>query len=195
VHPAASGTLACTSEPFHVLIGFFNAGTLNEWRTPNTIALRLSGRGGVFYAWLEYATARWRAGGDSPQPFPTETDPRSGRSWPKGFPTKGAVYRWSLAYDPKGNNGAGISPSGKRWDRIKTASWPTRCLRMQKREISGCVYVLRQLKLASRRGNSPQLARVRIRRRGETRSRGRSRPSMRRNSFLPPTSHKRIVPS
>src|SRR5207247_11328337 len=41
---SASGTLACTGRDFHVLIGFFNSGTLNEWRTPNTIALRLSGR-------------------------------------------------------------------------------------------------------------------------------------------------------
>ncbi len=38
----ASGTLACTGQPFHVVVGFFNAGTVNEWRTPNTISLRLS---------------------------------------------------------------------------------------------------------------------------------------------------------
>ena len=25
--------IACTGRQFHVLIGFFNAGTLNEWRT------------------------------------------------------------------------------------------------------------------------------------------------------------------
>jgi hypothetical protein len=105
---SASGTLACTGGKFHVLIGFFNSGTLNEWRTPNTIALRLSGRGEVFYAWLEYATARWRAGGDAPQPFPTQQDPRTGRTRPKGFSAKGVVYRWSLVYDPKGNNGAGV---------------------------------------------------------------------------------------
>jgi hypothetical protein len=61
---SAWGTLACTGRRFHALIGFFNANTLNEWRTPNTIALRISGRGDLFYAWLEYATGRWRAGGD-----------------------------------------------------------------------------------------------------------------------------------
>jgi hypothetical protein len=105
---SASGTLACTGRKFHALIGFFNAGTLNEWRTPNTIALRISGRGDVFYAWLEYATSRWRAGGDSPQGFPTQPDPRTGRARPQGFPVAGAVYRWSLAYDPEGNNGAGV---------------------------------------------------------------------------------------
>jgi hypothetical protein len=104
----ASGTLACTGRRFHALIGFFNANTLNEWRTPNTIALRISGRGDVFYAWLEYATGRWRAGGDSPQGFPRERDPKTGRSRLKGFAAKGAVHRWSLRYDPKGNDGRGV---------------------------------------------------------------------------------------
>src|SRR4051812_25154729 len=42
---SASGSLACTGRPVHSLIGFFNAGTLNEWRSPNTVALRVSGRG------------------------------------------------------------------------------------------------------------------------------------------------------
>src|SRR5262245_62105340 len=32
---SASGTLVCMGQKFHALIGFFNAGTLNEWRTPN----------------------------------------------------------------------------------------------------------------------------------------------------------------
>src|SRR5207248_2931399 len=104
----ASGTLACTGRKFHVLVGLFNANTLNEWRTPNTIALRLSGRGDVFYAWVEYATARWRAGGDSPRSFPTERDARTGRKRLKGFPARGAVHKWSLTYDPKGNKGGGI---------------------------------------------------------------------------------------
>src|ERR1043166_8547786 len=107
-HLSASGMLACTGASFHALIAFFNAGTLNEWRTPNTIALRISGRGDVFYAWVEYATSRWRAGGDSPRGFPTERDPRTGRQRPKGFPAKGAVHRWSLTYDPEGNGGRGV---------------------------------------------------------------------------------------
>jgi hypothetical protein len=105
---SASGTLACTGDNFHVLVGFFNAGTLNEWRTPNTVALRLSGRGDVFYAWVEYATSRWRAGGDSPQGFPVVRDPRTGRNRQRGFLAKGKVYRWSLRYDPKGNKGGGV---------------------------------------------------------------------------------------
>jgi hypothetical protein len=104
----ASGTLACTGRRFHALIGFFNADTLNEWRTPNSIALRISGRGDVFYAWLEYATQRWRAGGDSPQGFPSQRDPKTGRMRLKGFAAKRAVHHWSLRYDPKGNNGKGV---------------------------------------------------------------------------------------
>src|SRR5438874_9954039 len=85
----ASGTLALDGRPTHALIGFFNAGTLNEWRTPNTIALRVSGRGDVFYAWVEYATARWRAGGDEPRGFPRRRDPGTGRDEWTGFAAKG----------------------------------------------------------------------------------------------------------
>jgi hypothetical protein len=103
----ASGMLSCDGRPLHVLIGFFNAVTLNEWRTPNSIALRISGRGDVFYAWLEYATEKWRAGGDSPQPFPTARDPKTGRQQFKGFAAN-AVHRWTLEYDPQGNAGRGV---------------------------------------------------------------------------------------
>jgi hypothetical protein len=103
----ASGTLALDGRPTHALIGFFNAGTLNEWRTPNTIALRVSGRDDVFYAWVEYATARWRAGGDEPRGFPRRRNPKTGRDELIGFAAKGAVHRWSLRYDPAANGGAG----------------------------------------------------------------------------------------
>lgn len=104
----ASGTLACTGSAFHALIGFFNADTLNEWRTPNTMALRISGRGDVFYAWLEYAAQTWRAGGDSPQGFPTKKDPKTGRQRLEGFASKGIVHRWTLSYDPEAHNGRGV---------------------------------------------------------------------------------------
>jgi hypothetical protein len=103
----ASGTLALEGSPAHALIGFFNAGTLNEWRTPNTIALRVSGRGDVFYAWVEYSTDRWRAGGDEPHGFPKRRDRRTGRGELIGFAAKGAVHRWSLRYDPEANGGGG----------------------------------------------------------------------------------------
>lgn len=104
----ASGTIRCPGPRSHVLVGFFNSGTVNEWRTPNTIVLRISGRGEVFYAWLEYATSRWRAGGDEPQSFPMVRDAKTGRKELVGFPSGEKVYRWRLKYDPKGNKGQGV---------------------------------------------------------------------------------------
>ncbi len=103
----ASGTVLCTGRQFHVLVGFFNSNTLNEWRTPSTIALRLYGRGDKFYAFVEYATSRWRAGGDNPRPFPTIRDPNTGRREQKGFAAN-APHKWSLTYDPKANGGRGV---------------------------------------------------------------------------------------
>jgi hypothetical protein len=104
---SASGRLVCDDRPSHLLLGFFNANSLNEWRTPNTIALRINGRGDVFLAYVEYCTARWRAGGDHPRSFPAVAN-ESGRFELKGFPAKGAVHRWTLAYDPSGNEGQGV---------------------------------------------------------------------------------------
>jgi hypothetical protein len=104
---AASGKLACTDEQFHVLVGFFNASTFNEWRVPNSIVLRLYGRGDVFFAYVEYATSRWRAGGDSPGGFATITDPATGKKRLRGFASRGMVHTWSLAYDPAGYGGNG----------------------------------------------------------------------------------------
>ncbi|CAN5274090.1 hypothetical protein BH10PLA2_BH10PLA2_07370 [soil metagenome] len=102
----ASGTFAGTDRSFHILLTFFNSKTLNEWRTPNTIAIRLSGRGDVCYAWLEYTTQKWRAGGDSPLGFATPI-PNSRRTKPKEFRLKGQPHRWSLRYDPAANGGTG----------------------------------------------------------------------------------------
>ena len=104
---SASGKLACPGREFHVLIAFFNDSTINEWRTPNSIALRLYGRGNVFYAYVEYCTSRWRAGGDWPTGFAMVSDPASGRERLKGFPAGTNVHRWSLKYDPTGNDGKG----------------------------------------------------------------------------------------
>jgi hypothetical protein len=102
----ASGKFACTGRQFHILVGFFNASTVNEWRTPNSIVLRLYGRGDVFYAYVEYATSRWRAGGDNPGGFSTVIEKETGRPQLKGF-ARGTPHTWSLVYDPKGNNGTG----------------------------------------------------------------------------------------
>jgi hypothetical protein len=102
----ASGRLTCDGRNFHVLVAFFNAGIVNEWRTPNTVAIRLLGRGDVFYAYIEYCTARWRAGADDPGGFATVRDPKTGRAEPRGFRT-GVAHDWTLRYDPKGNAGGG----------------------------------------------------------------------------------------
>jgi hypothetical protein len=102
----ASGRLICKGNQFHALLGFFNSGTINEWRTPSSIAIRLHGRGDVFFAYVEYATARWRAGADSPDGFATVRDPMSGRINLRGFPI-GKVLRWSLRYDPTAREGKG----------------------------------------------------------------------------------------
>jgi hypothetical protein len=103
---SASGTVFCKDREFHLLIGFFNASTVNEWRTPNTIALRLQGRGDVFYAYVEYTTGKWRAGGDSPGGFATVKDAKTGKTTLRGF-KPGAALAWSIKYDPTGNKGAG----------------------------------------------------------------------------------------
>jgi len=104
---AASGTFSCPDGAYHLLLGFFNAGSVNEWRTPNTIAIRLNGRGDHFFAYVEYCTSRWRAGGDT-TPFPSREDPATGRLNLIGFPSGGKVHRWTLTYDPRGEGGKGI---------------------------------------------------------------------------------------
>src|SRR5437879_8985886 len=78
----------------HTLIGFFNADTVNEWRTPNPLALRICGRGTYFPPYLEYGTGLWRAGGTS---FGGEA----------AIPSGAANYPFSLNYDPNGAGGLG----------------------------------------------------------------------------------------
>lgn len=104
---SASGTLVCGTGPYQFLIGFFNHHTVNEWRTANSVAIRISGRGDRFFAYVEYATGRWEAGADSPGGFATVRNPETGRMEPKGFSTGPVVYEWSLKYDPRGNGGNG----------------------------------------------------------------------------------------
>lgn len=103
----ASGKLACTGRQLHALVGFFNSKTINEWRVPNSILLRIYGRGDVFYAYVEYCTSRWRAGGDSPGGFATVSDPETGKLRLRGFASDGAVHTWSMTYDPDANDGQG----------------------------------------------------------------------------------------
>ena len=103
----ASGVFSAPDGAFNLLLGFFNAGSVNEWRTPNSLAIRLNGRGDRIFAYVEYCTSRWRAGGDT-TPFPSRLEPDTGRQGLVGFPSGGRVYRWSLAYDPAGNGGRGV---------------------------------------------------------------------------------------
>lgn len=104
---SASGTFSAADGAFNLLLGFFNAGSVNEWRTPSSLALRINGRGDHLFAYVEYCTSRWRAGGDT-TPFPSKLDPATGRQELIGFPSGGRVHRWSLAYDPAGNGGRGV---------------------------------------------------------------------------------------
>lgn len=101
----ASGTLSISKGGTHLLLGFFNSETVNEWRTPNTIALRINGRGENFYAYVEYCMSKWRAGGDT-TPFPSVVDAKTGRSQLVGFDCDKS-FKWSLAYDPQANEGRG----------------------------------------------------------------------------------------
>lgn len=85
----------------HFLVGFFNATTLNEWRTPNTLAARINGRGETFHCHLEYCTARWRAGaGVIGQMVPGE------RVNAKPI-VAGRVHDWEMVYDPASAQGRG----------------------------------------------------------------------------------------
>jgi hypothetical protein len=101
----ASGTLLMGEGPTHLLLGFFNSNTVNEWRTPNSMAIRLNGRGDKFFAYVEYCTSKWRAGGDT-TPFPSMVDPETGRLNLIGFPSNRSL-KWKLAYDPEANDGKG----------------------------------------------------------------------------------------
>lgn len=103
---SASGTMTIGQGSTHLLLGFFNSDTVNEWRTPNTIAIRLNGRGESFFAYVEYCTSKWCAGGDT-TPFPSVSDPNTGRMSLIGFPC-GESIKWTLTYDPQGQEGRGV---------------------------------------------------------------------------------------
>jgi hypothetical protein len=91
---SASGVLNVPEGGGHTMIGFFNADTVNEWRTPNTVALRIYGRGSYFYAYLDYGTSLWRAGGNA----------LGGEA---AIPTGDVDYPFTLNFDPNGAGGRG----------------------------------------------------------------------------------------
>jgi hypothetical protein len=98
---SASGKIMVPQGPGHFLLGFFNRGTLNEWRTPNTLAARINGRGESFHCHFEYCTSRWHAGaGVSGRIVP-------GRNIEAREIPSGRVYEWRLRYDPDSATGGG----------------------------------------------------------------------------------------
>jgi len=104
----ASGKIVVPPGPGHFLLGFFNAGTLNEWRTPNTLAVRINGRGEGFHAHVEYCTSRWRCeAGVIGRDQPAVGARRGQRVEAQEIPC-GRVYQWQLTYDPKGAGGDGL---------------------------------------------------------------------------------------
>ena len=98
----ASGKLLVERGGGHTLIGFFNDQTLNEWRTPNTIALRINQRGDTFHCHFEYCTGKWRAGAGIIGRYDKERDRMQAKELPAG-----QVYPWSMTYDPAGAGGLG----------------------------------------------------------------------------------------
>jgi hypothetical protein len=99
----ASGTLMVEKGAGHAMIGFFNDRSLNEWRTPNTIALRINQRGDTFHCHLEYCTRRWRASAGIVGQYDKIRDRMHAKELPGG-----RVYAWSIHYDPNGADGRGL---------------------------------------------------------------------------------------
>ena len=98
-----SGALVVEEGAGNALIGFFNHKTINEWRTPNSIAIRVNGRGETFHTHVEYATSRWRTSAGVIGRYDEHAD----RMYPIETPSRG-VHLWTLSYDPDGANGDGL---------------------------------------------------------------------------------------
>jgi hypothetical protein len=100
---SASGKFVVPPGGGNTMIGFFNKDTINEWRTPNTLGMRVNGRGENFHAYAEYCTSKWRAGGY----FFSDVDLPTARKQRRGIPSGDTVHSWSIKYDPGGNKGGG----------------------------------------------------------------------------------------
>jgi hypothetical protein len=99
---SASGTVVLVKGGGNTLLGFFNHDTVNEWRTPNSLVFRINGRGAISHVHIESATRLWRADAS----VIGRVDTVAGRVHPIEIPSTGA-HAWSIAYDPKGNDGGG----------------------------------------------------------------------------------------
>ena len=99
---SACGTLYVPRGPGNTLVGFFNSATINEWRTPNTIAIRINGRGEGFHLHFEYCTGKWRAGAE----FVGDVDPKTGKKDQRLLKSD-TLHRWTLRYEPAESGGRG----------------------------------------------------------------------------------------
>jgi hypothetical protein len=94
---SAEGKLYVAPGAGHFLVGFFNAATLKEWRTANSLVVRINSRGEGSHFHVEYCTSKWRANAAViGEIVPGE------RINAKEMPN-GTVWLWKLAYDPKGS--------------------------------------------------------------------------------------------
>jgi hypothetical protein len=110
----ASGKIFVAPGPGHFLLGFFNANTLNEWRTPNTLVLRINSRGETWHCHLEYCSSQWRA-----EAGVVGEIIRGERLRQTEIPA-GRVYNWNLKYfPPSGNDPAYFT--------LKLGDWTARC--------------------------------------------------------------------
>jgi hypothetical protein len=92
---SAEGKVFVAPGPGHFLLGFFNAATLKEWRTANSLVVRINSRGENSHFHFEYCTSKWRANaGVIGEITPGE------RISAKEIPN-GQVLPWKLAYAPK----------------------------------------------------------------------------------------------
>jgi hypothetical protein len=98
-HLSASGKLLASKGESNSLFGFFNDKSLNEWRTPNAIVVRIQARGEFYYAHVEFTTRKWRAAASMIGVY----DPVADRNHEREIPCD-VAYEWSLEYDPTGNN-------------------------------------------------------------------------------------------
>ena len=89
----AEGTLFIAPGAGHVLLGFFNPQSLNEWRTANSLVIRINSRGQSSHFHFEYCTSKWRANaGVIGEIVPGE------RITAKEIPN-GQKLHWKLRYD------------------------------------------------------------------------------------------------
>jgi hypothetical protein len=98
---SASGKILVKSGAGHFLLGFFNSSTLNGWRTPNTLVVRINSRGQAFHCHIEYCSSRWRA-----EAGVIGTMVRGERIQAREIPCD-RVLDWKFTYDPAAADGNG----------------------------------------------------------------------------------------